>query len=393
MRVLEINSVCNGSTGKIACDLAKKLIKDGHECEIAYGRGKPPKDIPFIKIGTKISVLFHGLKARLFDKSGFGSTIATKKLINEIKRFKPDVVHLHNIHGYYINIKILFDYLKKSKIKTIWTLHDCWSFTGHCCHFSYEKCYKWETECFDCKSKNEYPKSLISKAQNNFRLKKEIFNLLDKNQLTLVTPSLWLKKLVDKSYLNKYKTIIINNGIDTSIFKNTDSDIKKRYNLENKKIVLGVASVWNRKKGLNDFIELSTKLNDEYKIVLIGLKEKQIKQLPKNITGINRTENIYELAQWYSAANVFFNPTYEDNYPTVLLEAVSCNLSVLTSSVGGCLEIASMSSSYDVIDKKNIIKQIETLSNVKNYLLPEYDISVEQFVNKYVNLYTTIMED
>ena len=162
--------------------------------------------------------------------------------------------------------------------------------------------------------------------------------------------------------------------------------------MENKKIILGVASVWDRRKGLTDFIELSTKLNDKYKIVLIGLKKEQIKKLPANIIGINRTDNIRELVQWYSAANVFLNPTYEDNYPTVLLEAISCNLCVLTSPVGGCLEIASMSSSCDIIDKKNIIEQIENLSNVKNYLLLGYDISIEQFANKYVNLYSSIIE-
>ena len=392
MKVLEINSVCNGSTGKIACDLARKLIKDGHECKIAYGRGNPPKEIPSIKIGSRASVFFHGLKARLFDKSGFGSAFATKKLIKEIEIFNPDIIHLHNIHGYYIDVKLLFNYLKQSKKKVIWTLHDCWSFTGHCCYFDYAKCDKWKTECSKCKSKNDYPKSLISKAKINFYLKKEIFNSLDKNQLILVTPSLWLKKLVNQSYLNQYQTIVINNGIDTSIFKYTDSDIKKRFNLENKKIILGVASVWDRRKGLTDFIELSTKLNDEYKIVLIGLKKEQIKKLPANIIGINRTDNIRELVQWYSAANVFLNPTYEDNYPTVLLEAISCNLCVLTSPVGGCLEIASMSSSCDIIDKKNIIEQIENLSNVKNYLLLGYDISIEQFANKYVNLYSSIIE-
>ncbi len=392
MRILQINSVCNGSTGKIACDLAGNLIKQGHECLIAYGRGKEPKNLPSYKIGSFISVSFHGLLARFFDKSGFGSYFATKRLIKKIKEYNPDVIHLHNIHGYYINIKILFEFLKNSNKKVVWTLHDCWSFTGHCCYFDHSNCQKWKTnECRHCQHKKSYPLSFFSNAHKNYLRKEKLFSLLASNQLIIATPSQWLKNLVEKSYLKKYKISVVNNGIDTATFTYTSSLLREKYAINNKKIVLCVASIWDERKGLKKVIEICKLLPANYQVVVIGLNKKQIKRMPANIIAISRTDNLLELVQWYSTADVFFNPTLEDNYPTVLLEAISCNLSILTSAVGGCLEIASMSTQYDVLcSQKDPIKQIEFLSQSKNKLLPSYDISVESFLKKYMDLYSTL---
>ena len=336
-KILFINSVCNGSTGTICKTLYKAAVEAGHECCIAYGRGEAPKGFKTIKIGNKLDIYLHVLKARLFDASGFGSKQATKELIKKIDEFKPDIIHLHNIHGYYVNIEILFKYLKEHpEIKKIWTLHDCWAFTGHCPHFEYEKCEQWKNECKKCVRRNEYPKSLVDKCNRNYWLKKSYFTNVD--NLMLVSPSNWLMNLIKDSFFKEYPIEVINNGVDTSIFKHTESNIKERYGIKNKKVILGVASVWDKKKGLDTFIELSKQLDNEYQIVLIGLTKKQIKKLPSNIIGITRTEKVEELVKWYSAAYVYFNPTLEDNYPTTNLEAISCGTPVVTFETGGSPE-------------------------------------------------------
>lgn len=385
-KILFINSVCNGSTGTICKNLYNAAYEAGHTCCIAYGRGMPPKEFDTIKIGNKLDFYLHVLKARFFDASGFGSKQATKKLIKKIDEFKPDIIHLHNIHGYYINIEILFKYLKiHPEIKKIWTLHDCWSFTGHCPHFEYEKCDKWKSECKKCIRTNQYPKSLIDRCNKNYKLKKKLFTNVE--NLTLVSPSKWLEKLVKESYLTKYPIVIINNGIDTDVFKFVKSDIKKQYGLRNKKIILGVASVWDKKKGLDTFMELSKVLDKNYQIVLIGLSNKQIKRLPKNITGISRTENVQELVKWYSAADVFFNPTLEDNYPTVNLEAISCGTPVVSFNTGGSPETVKYGK---VIDNGTKVDQIQNLfkcSHTRVDIKYKQDISYKNMISRYLNLF------
>ncbi|WP_415287564.1 glycosyltransferase, partial [Clostridium perfringens] len=338
MKVLQINSVCGvGSTGRIATDLYKVLEEQGHECVIAYGRGTAPEGIKTIKIGTDFDNYMHVAKTRLFDKHGFGSTKATKEFIKKVKEYDPDVIHLHNIHGYYINIEILFNYLKEVDKKVIWTLHDCWAFTGHCSHFDYIGCDKWKAECEKCPQKKEYPSSILKNNSNwNYEKKKQLFTSV--NNMTIVTPSRWLSNLVKESFLNKYPIKVINNGIDLGIFKPTKSNFREKHNLQDKIIILGVASVWTKKKGFYYFIEVAKKLNDSFKVVMVGISEKQKTRLPKNILAISRTNNAKELAEIYSAADIFINPTLEDTYPTTNLEAIACNTKVITFDVGGSKE-------------------------------------------------------
>ncbi|MBS6939673.1 MAG: glycosyltransferase [Lachnospiraceae bacterium] len=362
-RILFINSVCNGSTGTICKNLYKAAEEAGHKCCIAYGRGDAPEGFNTIKIGNKLDIYLHVLKARVFDASGFGSKHATKDFIKKVDEFKPDVIHLHNIHGYYVNIEVLFEYLRiHPEIKKIWTLHDCWAFTGHCAYYTYAQCDKWKISCKGtCINKKEYPKTLISRVESNFKRKQEVFNNV-KNMI-LVTPSKWLKKEVENSCLKNYQVEIINNGIDTSIFKPIRSDIKKKYGIEDKKVILGVASVWDKRKGLDTFVELSTRLGNEYQIVLIGLNNKQIKNLPKNIIGINRTENVQELVKWYSIAEVYFNPTMEDNYPTTNLEARACEVPVVTFNTGGSPE--SVCNELQIIYSKTIDESLKKIKNIE----------------------------
>jgi len=380
-----INSVCGvKSTGRICTDLAKELEKNGHEVKIAYGREKVPLEYKkyAIRIGNDLDVKIHGLQSRLFDMAGFGSKKVTQKFIEWIKKYNPDVIHLHNLHGYYINIGILFQYLKKEfRGKIIWTLHDCWAFTGHCAYFDYVRCEEWKKECKRCVQKKEYPKCVgISNSNNNFFKKKQLFTGID--NLIIVTPSQWLADLVKNSFLKEYKVKVIHNGIDTRIFKKIETNIKSRYNLKDKKIILGVAAIWDRRKGLDYFIELSNKLDNSYQIVVIGINKEQKQQLPQNIIGILKTSSVKELIEWYSVADIFVNPTLEDNYPTTNLEAIACGTPVITFNTGGSLESAIF---YGKVVNKNIDELIRAIKE-QSFKKIEIEISIENMINQYIEI-------
>lgn len=345
MKYLMINVVCGiGSTGRICTDLAVELERQGNEVKIAYGRGNVPEKFQkyAIRIGTEKDVISHFLKARLLDDAGFGSKRATKRFIEWVKEFDPDVIHLHNLHGYYLNIEELFRYLKKSGKKVIWTLHDCWAFTGRCTYFSYIGCDRWQTGCWQCPQKQEYPKSVwLDKSKIHWQEKKEYFTGID--NMLILTPSQWLADLVEKSFLKEYPIEVKYNTIDKTIFKYTYSDFKKKHNIEDKKMILGVASVWDKRKGLNDFLELAKMIQKEYIIVLVGVSKKQKEFIEKkyaNILCIQHTENIEELVKIYSAADVFVNPSREETFGMTTVEALSCGTCAIVYKDTACEEIA-----------------------------------------------------
>ena len=389
MRVLMINVVCGiRSTGRICTDLASALEEKGHEVKIAYGRGTVPEQFRkySVRIGKDFDIKLHAAKARIFDSSGLGSKSATEKFIDWVKKYNPDIIHLHNIHGYYINIKVLFAYLKTCGKKIIWTLHDCWSFTGHCAYFDYIGCNKWKTGCEHCLQKTDYPVRIgPDMSKRNYALKKALFTGV--RNMILVTPSKWLADLISKSYLKEYPTKVIHNGIDTIFFKETKSNIKEKYNCQNKKIILGVAAVWDKRKGLSDFVELSKLVNESYQIILIGLSKKQIKELPGNIIGVEKTDSIQELVEFYSAADVFINPTLEDNYPTTNLEAIACGTPVITYDAGGSPESAMM---YGKCVSKGEIEKmyhyIKNANGIRKQAKP-LEIDYRETVCKYIELY------
>lgn len=364
MKVLQINSVCGiGSTGRIATDIHHILLEQGHESYIAYGRGQAINCENAIRIGTEFDNYAHVALTRLSDKHGFGSKKATKEFIKKVEKLNPDVIHLHNIHGYYINIGVLFDYLKKVDKPVIWTLHDCWAFTGHCSHFDFIQCDKWKKGCHLCPQKSEYPSSfLLDRSNLNYKKKMEIFTGV--KNLTIITPSKWLANIAKGSFLKEYPVKVINNGIDLEIFRNRDSNFRERHKLKNKFVILGVANIWEKKKGLDYFIELSKKIQTNEAIVLVGLTESQKRKCPNNIVGINRTNNIKELAEIYSASDVFVNPTLEDNFPTTNLESMACGTPIISFATGGSVE--SVDNSYGYIVKKGDIEELlEKLRLVK----------------------------
>lgn len=402
IKIVQINSTCNwGSTGRIAEDINKLVKEQGWQAYIAYGRYELDSTSEKIKIGTKKDCLTHLLMSRITDRSGFYSERATKEFIAKLKDLKPDIVHLHNIHGYYINLPQLFDYLSQNDIPVVWTLHDCWSFTGHCAHFDFIGCNKWQIECYDCPEKHSYPKSLFAdNAQRNFLDKKQMFNSV--KNLTIVTVSNWLANLVKESFLQKHPIKVVHNGIDSELFRPVESKLKEQYNLIGKRVLLGVASIWDVRKGVDDFIKLSQLIDDDIVIVIIGVSEKLQKKLPHNIIGISRTNSIHELAEWYSTSDVFINLTYEDNFPTTNLEALACGTPVITYRTGGSIEAVSAKTGL-IVDKGNLHgvydSIIEILSNGKSHYSVECRARAEQCFRKqaqfkeYIDIYNEILQD
>jgi putative colanic acid biosynthesis glycosyltransferase len=339
LKLLQINTAVNsGSTGRIAEDIGQVFMAEGHESYIAYGRNDRPSQSELIKIGSQKDVLLHGAISAVFDRHGFGSAAATRQLVAEIDALQPDFIALHNLHGYYLNIEVLFEYLQTTSVPILWTLFDCWAFTGHCTYFDDIDCQKWKTACHSCPKKGRYPKSYVfDNSQRNFIDKKRLFTSLP--NLQLLVHSRWLRDLVRRSFLGDIPVHCMPTGVDTALFQPQAGELPASFPaLGDRKVVLGVANVWDRRKGLADFLQLAATLPANYQIVLVGLKQREIDRLPANVIGIARTESVQQLAQLYSRADVFVNPTYMDNFPTVNLEALACGTPVVTYQTGGSPE-------------------------------------------------------
>ena len=344
MKLVLINAESGkgGGPATICDDIYANYIAqgDGYQALVCYGRQcNANTKVQRCKVGDKLSLGWHLILTRLFDAHGLGSVAATKRLVKKLKEYKPDVVNLHNIHGYYINYEILFNYLKEADIPVVWTLHDCWPFTGHCAYFDLAGCYKWQTGCEHCPQKKSYPaSSWLDRSSQNFHKKKELFAGISKN-LTIVTPSAWLGDLVKQSFLKDCRVEVRNNGIDLNIFKPVESgSFKKEKGIEDKKMVLALASEWTVRKGFEDIKYIGTHLPEDYQLVIVGLQPEQVAEVPEGIIAITRTDNVQQLIEIYSQADVFVNASVEDNFPTVILEALACGTPVVTYDTGGCRE-------------------------------------------------------
>lgn len=403
--LLQINTTLNsGSTGRIAEGIGLTAAADGWSSFIAHGtRYKNPSRLQSIEVGGWLEERIHGgWYSLLLDRHGLGSVGATKRLIRVIdSRIKPDIIHLHNIHGYYLNYRILFEYLQKVGIPVVWTLHDCWPITGHCVHFEFVGCDRWQSSCAHCPQSSAYPRSFRDHSARNFRLKKELFTSLG-DRLTLVPVSNWLERLLRRSFFRDFRIQTIHNGIDLSVFQPHTANVKSDPRLKDRYMVLGVAAPWTERKGLSDFIKLRSVLPRDHAIVLVGLSEQQIKNLPPDIIGIGRTESTDELVKLYSVADVFVNTTYEDNYPTVNLEAMACGTPVITYRTGGSPEAVTSETGLivepgDVSALSAGIREITAGKGKSSYTstctrrAEEYFDQNKQF-RKYIDLYDNLLK-
>lgn len=334
MKVVQINTTCGiGSTGKICVGISQVMTAANTENYILCSRSNGyPLGIPCAEGGY---IKFQALKARILGNYGFNSRTATRKMIRELERIQPDIVHLHNIHGHDCDLEMLFSWFRKNKTKLIWTFHDCWAFTAYCPHFTIAKCGKWREGCGACPQHWDHS-WFFDRSRALFEKKKILFTDLD---MTIITPSKWLAELVKQSFLGEYPVWVINNGIDLEVFRPARSDFRVKYGLEGKRVILSVSFGWDHRKGLDVFIELNRRLPDDYRIVLVGTDADVDKLLPERIISIHRTQNQRELAEIYTAADLFVSASREENYPTVHMEALACGTPVLTFRTGGGPEI------------------------------------------------------
>ena len=386
MKIVQINTFPYKATGSIMMSIHNKLQEMGYESYVVWGRGRDAQNEQEIVIKDDFEMKLHGIYTRLTDKTGFASSKSTRKLLEKLEEIKPDIIHLHNIHGYYLNIELLFEYIKSNNIKVIWTLHDCWPFTGHCAYFDQVRCERWKTGCYKCPQKHTYPASkFLDNSRWNWERKKELFTGAE---ITLVTPCEWLKEIVGLSFLKEYSVEVIYNGIDCNTYHPKETDFEKKYNLAEKYVILGVASEWTERKGLKDFIELSKLLDDKYKIVLVGLEKEQIKKLPNQMIGIERTSSVEELVGIYSRANLFFNPTYEDNFPTTNIEAIACQTPVVTYTTGGSPEAIDSNTGY-VVEKGNIQEVFKIITSGEKLKIKNIRecFTKQKMISRYLELY------
>lgn len=366
MRVLLINEVFGTtSTGKICAQIAEEMDAEGHEVKVAFGRwpNVPERYQKYAHyFGSDFEVKLHGIQTRLFDIHGFGSKHATREFLKWAEEYKPDLLWLHNLHGYYINVELLFAWIKQHpEMQVKWTLHDCWAFTGHCSYFTMVKCEQWKEHCVDCPQLRRYPACYLhSSVKKNFERKCVAFTGV--KNMTIITPSQWLADLVKQSFLKEYPVEVHYNTIDTNVFKPTPSDFRERYGLQNKIVVLGVANVWEERKGLFDFYKLAEMLDNRYVIVLVGLSEKQVKDAPKKIVNIERVNEDKKLAEIYTA-DILVNPSIEETFGMTPVETKACGTPSIVYKGTACEEITCINGSKVV--PQNINALYEAITGMK----------------------------
>lgn len=383
-KLLQINPVLrtSTSTGRIMKEIGELAMANGWESYVAYSKGRDglpgSTSIP-VPVGNKASVAWHGLQTRILDRHGLGSVLATKRFIEDIRRIGPDIIHIHNIHGYFLNYRILFDFLSHSGIQVIWTVHDCWLYTGHCYHYMYAGCDRWKIGCGHCPQRGKFPRSLFAdRSARNFRDKRDAFCSMPEDRLTIVPVSDWMRSEMSESFLKDYRFQVIHNGIDTDVFSPQpalESEVRRCYGLGDRHVILGIASIWSEEKGLNDFVEMAARLDSDEVIVLVGMDRKQLDDvlsrygrtvLGDRMVAVKRTADVHQLAGLYSTADVLVNPTWQDNYPTVNLEAISCGTPVVTYRTGGSIEAVAGDTGFvveqgDIEGLVDAVRRVETL--------------------------------
>lgn len=390
MKIVAINTVASDSNapGGIMSQICKAAMGRGDIVLAVYGRGDAPQDVPNVRVGNDIDILLHAVKSRLYDSSGRHSIVSTKRLIRLLAEFSPDIVHLHNLHGYYINYPLLMQWLKQTGVPVVWTLHDCWAYTGHCAYYTYNRCHEWKRGCRECLFKNAYPKSILaSDAEYNFKLKKDLFTTLP--NLTIVPVSEWLAKEVGQSFLQQVPRVIIPNGVDTDKFRPRSTSREKKCS------VLGVAAKWDSRKNFEFFIGLANLLPD-IKITVVGSTTlRQRKIAPKNITIIDRISDRYALSEIYSSVDIFINPSMEETFGMTTIEAMACGVPVIVNNSTAMAEIVTAETGFavniDSLDEvqnaiKCIMRKLEAYRlSCRNHAVKNY--SMVQMTDNYLDVY------
>lgn len=392
-KLLQLNECLNFSTGKITQSIGETAMRNGWDSYIAYSSRESLVSCKskVIKVGSKIDPYIHYAENLLLDREGLSSRCATKKLVEQIKAIHPDVVQLHSLHDHWLNYKILFEYLNTTDIQVVWTFHDCWAMTGHCMHFVTKNCDRWKTGCYDCLMKGEYPKSLVDRSRKNWELKKSMF--AGCKNLSVVACSDWIADFARESFLKDKRIITIHNGVDLSLFKPQFKTESKKYK------IIAVSSPWYPAKGELDIYKLRSILSDEeFEIIMVGLSEDQMKKLPEGIRGIQRTQNVNELAKLYSESDVLINPTYADTFPTVNLEALACGTPVITYRTGGSPEAVDEKTGY-VVGQGDIEGLADAIRKMKEHPLSSEDcrkraeehFNKDKCFEKYIELYESLI--
>lgn len=391
MRVVQINCAASGSTGKIAKAIHYALLVQGDESYIFYGLGRCGEK-NMIRIGNDFDLHMHAVLSRNLGRQGYFSHFATKKLIRQIKSIDPDVIHLHNLHGSYLNLPMFFRFLRTSRAKILITLHDCWLFTGKCAYFTEVNCFRWKEHCGQCPNLSAYPRSKVDTTKRTLADKKKWLSGFGE-RMHIITVSHWLCDTAKESFLKQYPIQTIYNGIDTNIFKPVpDNKIREKYGLEKKYIILGVAYHWDERKGLREFLKLADQLGESEKIVLIGLTSEQIAGMPDKILGITKTENQQELVEWYSAADVFVNPSKEETFGLVTAEAMACGTPAVVYRSTACAEVTDNSCAVMPADQScylrdavNEIKSRRESNNCRQHIIDSF--SLNKMVEGYLDAY------
>lgn len=392
-KLLQLNECLSYSTGKITQSIGEEALSEGWDSWIGYSSLETaiPSCSHLIKVGRSFDPYVHYVENRLFDREGLSSRYATKELVNKIKIIKPDVIQLHNLHDHWLNYRILFEYLNNTRIRVVWTFHDCWAFTGHCFHFVTKNCDKWRTCCVRCPLQRGYPKTLIDRSKKNFEIKKQLFSAND--YLTIVACSEWMAGLVKQSYLKDKRIEVIHNGIGLDLFKPSTMKVE-----DGVFRILAVSNVWNKEKGYYDILKLRNILPSEFQITIVGLTPNQLNTLPKGIIGVQRTQNIQEMVNLYSTSDVLINPTYADTFPTVNIEALACGIPVITYNTGGSPEIIDDKTGI-VIQQGNIDALRQAIYTIKQHPLDrnicrkraEDCFDKSKCYKKYIELYNELI--
>lgn len=393
MKIVQINCSASGSTGNIAKAIHHEASIHGYESYIFFGFGTPTCENMF-RIGNYFDLHIHAVLSRNLGKQGYFSRFSTLKLVQKLKDIAPDIIHLHNLHGSYLNLPILFKFLKKSNAKIVITLHDCWLFTGKCPHFTLANCDKWKYSCGNCPQLSLYPKSKVDTTTSCLNDKRKWLSEFG-NRLHIISVSNWLQDTAKNSHLSGYPIETIYNGIDENVFKPTDgSYVRQKFKLENKFVILGVSSNWNTQKGLDEFVSLSKQLSSDEIIVLVGLTEEQMKSMPENIIGIAHTENRAELANLYSAANVFVNLSREETFGLVTAEAMACGTRVIVYDSTACAEIVSAEAGL-ILDSKNSNSLSDAIKSERRASSPKHRtvFSEKTMLYNYFDLYRRICSE